>query len=48
VYVLAYVNGQTVEFVGWAKKEELIKEENIKDLGHGKGYFLCRKKLKPF
>jgi hypothetical protein len=48
VYVLAYVNNQTVEFVGWAKKNELIREENIKDLGHGKGYFLSREKLRPF
>jgi hypothetical protein len=43
VYVLAYVNEETVDFVGWVKKEE-----NIKDLGHGKGYFLSREKLTPF
>jgi hypothetical protein len=48
VYVLAYVNDNEVDLIGWAKKEDLIKEENIKDLGHGKGYFLSREKLTPF
>jgi hypothetical protein len=48
VYILAYVHDNIVEFIGWAKKEELIKEENIKDLGHGKGYFLSREKLNLF
>jgi hypothetical protein len=48
VYVLAYVYDSTVEFVGWVKKEELIKDQNIKDLGYGKGYFLSRHKLKSF
>ncbi len=45
IYVLAYVNQNIVEFVGWATKDELIKEENIKNLGHGDGYFLSRNKL---
>ena len=48
VYILAYVNYDTVSFVGWAYKEDLIKDENIKDLGHGKGYFLNRNKLNSF
>lgn len=48
VYVLAYVNDNLVEFIGWARKQELIKEENIKDLGHGSGYFLSRNKLNKF
>ena len=48
VYILAYVNENIIEFVGWANKEELIREENIKDLGHGKGYFLSREKLSKF
>lgn len=48
IYILAYVNENVVEFIGWAKKEQLIKEENIKDLGHGKGYFLSREKLNSF
>ncbi|NBW14872.1 MAG: hypothetical protein EBR82_43415 [Caulobacteraceae bacterium] len=48
IYVLAFVENDTVEFVGWANKNELINENNIKDLGHGKGYFLSRNKLKKF
>ena len=48
VYILSYVNENIIEFVGWANKEELIIEDNIKDLGHGKGYFLSREKLSKF
>jgi hypothetical protein len=48
VYVLAYVADNIVELVGWTKKDELINNKNIKDLGHGKGYFLSRNKLQPF
>jgi len=45
IYILAVVDNNIVDFVGWASKEALIKDENIKDLGHGKGYFLSRHKL---
>jgi len=45
IYVLAVVQDNIVDLIGWAKKEDLIKPENILDLGHGKGYFLSRKKL---
>jgi len=48
VYILAYVDEDLVEFIGWAYKCDLIKEENIKDLGHGKGYFLSRELLTKF
>lgn len=48
IYILAYVSYDEVEFIGWAKKEELIKDDNIKDLGHGKGYFLSRENLRSF
>ena len=48
VYILAYVNDNIVCFIGWAYKSELIKNENIKDLGHGKGYFLSRNELNSF
>ena len=48
VYVLAYVNKNIVDFVGWATKDELIRKENIKSLGHGSGYFLSRHKLHKF
>ncbi len=45
IYILAVVDNNIVDFVGWASKETLIKDENIKDLGHGRGYFLSRHKL---
>jgi len=48
IYILSYVHGNIVDFIGWAYKDELIKKENIKDLGHGKGYFLSREKLRKF
>jgi hypothetical protein len=48
VYILAYVNKNKVFFIGWATKDELIDKKNIKDLGHGSGYFLSRHKLHQF
>jgi hypothetical protein len=48
IYVLAFVENDTIEFIGWANKNELINENNVKDLGHGKGYFLSRNKLNKF
>lgn len=48
IYILAYVCEDIVEFIGWAYKQELIKKENIKNMGHGEGYFLSREKLRPF
>ena len=48
VYILAVVQDNIVDLIGWAKKADLIKPENIVDLGHGKGYFLSRDKLNKF
>ena len=48
IYVLAVVQYNVVHLIGWAKKEDLINPENIKDLGHGRGYFLSREKLNKF
>jgi len=48
IYVLAIVDGNEVDLVGWAKKEELIKDENIVNLGHGKGYALSQENLNYF
>ncbi len=48
VYVLAYVNENVVDFIGWIDKTSFIKEENIKDMGHGKAYFFSRKELNSF
>ncbi len=48
IYILAIVNESEINIVGWTKKEDLIKEENIKDLGYGKGYVMDQSKLKRF
>jgi len=45
-YVLGIVDKDEVNFVGWADKKDLIREENIVNLGHGKGYALTQDKLK--
>ena len=44
-YVLAIVDGNVVSLIGWASKTDLIKEENLRDLGHGKGYCLDQSQL---
>jgi len=44
-YVLAIVREKSVRFAGYAWKHELVKPENIIDLGHGKGYGLTQDKL---
>ncbi len=48
IYVLAFVDKNKIEFIGWATKEELINKKNIKNLGHGSGYFLSRYNLHKF
>ena len=48
VYILAILDKNIVEFVGYASKTELVRKENITDLGHGKGYALTQDKLKKF
>lgn len=47
-YVLAIVDKNKVSLIGWAYKNELIKEENLRDLGHGKGYCLEQTELHKF
>lgn len=46
IYVLMVGEFPRYEFKGYATKEELFKEENLKDLGHGKGYALNQNQLK--
>ena len=46
-YVLAVVNENSVDIIGWAWKYELINKKNLKDLGHGEGYCLEQSKLRP-
>lgn len=48
VYILAIVSGNEVDIVGWEYKDNLRKEENLIDLGHGKGYALTQDKLQKF
>ncbi len=47
VYVLAIVDGNTVDLVGYATKE-MILEAGKKDLGKGPVYFVNRKQLKTW
>ena len=48
VYILAIVSGNEIDIVGWEYKENLRKEENLIDLGYGKGYALTQDKLQKF
>jgi len=48
IYILAIVDGSEISFPGWAFKKELIKDENLADLGHGKGYCLEQSQLRVF
>ena len=48
VYVLCVVDAPSLDYVGWAWQEDLIKPSNIINLGHGEGYALDQDKLKQF
>tara|TARA_A100001391_G_scaffold175362_1_gene138153 strand:- start:3187 stop:3648 length:462 start_codon:yes stop_codon:yes gene_type:complete len=48
VYVLCVVNDAVLDFKGWAWKEELIREDNKMNLGHGVGYALGQENLRKF
>lgn len=48
IYVLGIIDGNSVDFIGWAKKEELCDKNNIKNLGHGEGYSLEQSQLRRF
>ena len=48
MYVLCIVDGKTVNIMGYAMKCDLRKEENIIDLGYGKGYALNQSHLRHF
>lgn len=45
VYVLVVGEFPTYRWVGWARADELICEENIIDLGHGDTYALPQERL---
>jgi len=48
IYVLVVGTFPAYRIAGWCWAEELLKEENIIDLGHGKGYALTQDKLRAF
>ena len=48
VYVLCVVDGVNLDYKGWAWKRDLIKQENIINLGHGDGYALNQDSLTKF
>ena len=48
MYVLVVVDEPIVKIIGYAFKEELRKESNLIDLGHGKGYGLNQEQLREF
>jgi hypothetical protein len=48
MYVLCIVDNSEVDIKGYAFKDELIKESNLKNLGHGQGYCLDQDKLRVF
>jgi hypothetical protein len=48
MYVLCIVDNSEVDIKGYAFKDDLIKESNLKNLGHGEGYCLDQDKLRVF
>lgn len=48
VYVLAIVDNNEVNLVGYAYSYELINQDNLINLGHGEGYALEQYKLLKF
>jgi Family of unknown function (DUF5843) len=45
VYILAIVDDRGCDVEGWVSKEQLFKNENVKNLGHGNTYFLSKEQL---
>jgi hypothetical protein len=46
IYVLVIVDDNGGDVIGYATKEDLFDEKNIKDLGHGNTYTLDQNELK--
>lgn len=46
IYVLVIVDDKGGDIVGYATKEDLFQDQNIKDLGRGPGYALSQNQLK--
>ena len=47
IYVLVVGSFPSYRIAGWCKAEELLKKENIINLGHGEGYALSQEQLRP-
>jgi len=48
IYVLVVGEFPAYRIAGWCKSEELLRPENLIDLGHGEGYALSQKDLRAF
>jgi hypothetical protein len=48
IYILVTGTFPTYKIVGWCRDDELLKEENLINLGHGEGYALTQDKLRAF
>lgn len=48
VFVLAIVNEDIVDFVGWATAGGLLSPETITDLGYGPTHAIPQERLHPF
>jgi len=48
IYVLVTGIFPTYKIVGWCRDDELLKKENLIDLGRGEGYALTQDKLRAF
>lgn len=46
IYALVIVDNTGGDIIGYATKEDLFQEKNIKNLGHGNGYALDQNQLK--
>jgi hypothetical protein len=47
-YALAFVNGSTVDLIGWAPAGQLLHPATVTDLGHGPVHALRQDQLQPF
>ena len=48
IYILVIVDDSGVDIAGWVKSEDLFKDNNKKDHGHGIGYSLTQDQLNKF
>lgn len=48
IYVLAIVDGDDVDLIGYIQSEVAISQENISNLGHGNGYVIDQSRLIKF